>query len=112
MVARRGSERDRGDDTLASIGPSELAMAGDYLFVTNFNANTVGVYDIRQGVYGRQVAEIEGVGENPHALAVSPDGDLLAVGAIVGDTVGVRASPLITIIDTETLEVIAWIANE
>jgi hypothetical protein len=112
MVAPRGSERDRGDDTLASIGPSELVMAGDYLFVTNFNANTVGVYDIRQGVYGRQVAEIEGVGENPHALAVSPDGDLLAVGAIVGDTVGVRASPLITIIDTETLEVIAWIANE
>jgi hypothetical protein len=87
-------------------------MAGDYLFVTNFNANTVGVYDIRQGVYGRQVAEIEGVGENPHSLAVSPDGSQLAVGAIVGDTVGLRASPLITIIDTKTLEVVAWIANE
>jgi len=112
MVAPRGSERDRGDDTLASIGPSELVMAGEYLFVTNFNANTVGVYDIQQGVYGRQIAEIEGVGENPHAMAVSPDGGLLAVGSIVGDTVGVRASPLITIIDTQTLEVVAWIANE
>ena len=74
LPAARGSEKDKGSDTLASVGPSNLVIHEDRLFVANFNANSVSVYDLSLGPYGTWTHEIAGVGENPHAMALSPDG--------------------------------------
>jgi predicted GH43/DUF377 family glycosyl hydrolase len=112
LPAPRGAVKDAGADTLASVGPSNLVLNGDRLFVANFNANSVSVYDLSLGVHGTWTHEIPGVGENPHAMALSPDGSLLAVASIVGALDGQRVQSQIAIIDTETLEIVGWIANE
>jgi len=112
LPAPRGGEKDAGADTLASVGPSNLVVLEDRLFVANFNANSVSVHDLSLGVHGTWTHEIPAVGENPHAMALSPDGSLLAVASIVGTLNGKRAQSQIAIIDTETLEIVGWIANQ
>ncbi len=107
---------DAGSDTLASVGPSQLVEHLDWLFVANFNANTVGVYDQRLGNYGSLMHEIEGLGENPHALSVSPDGSLMAVANYTGDVGDGFAESSISLVDVDPdsptwLQVVARVAN-
>ena len=112
MPAARGAEKDKGSDTLASVGPSNLVLDGDRLFVANFNANSVSVYDLSLGPYGTWTHEIPGIGENPHAMALSPDGSLLAVASFVGRLSGDRVGSQIALIDTTSLEIVGWISND
>ena len=112
LPAARGSEKDKGSDTLASVGPSNLIIDGDRLFVANFNANSISVYDLSLGPHGTWTHEIPGVGENPHAMALSPDGSLLAVASFVGRLTGDRVGSQIAFIDTNTLEIVGWLSND
>ena len=116
LPAARGVEQDAGSDTLASVGPSGLAIRDNRLFVTNFNANSVGVYDLSLGQDGTLVDEIANIGENPHAVALSPDGGLLAVSLYVGETSRGTAESSIVLIDVDPdspsyLDVLARIVN-
>ena len=97
--------------------PARLVRSGDLLYVSHFNDNSVGVYDLRLGVFGAQVDEIVLVGENPHALSVSPDGRTLVVAAYVGEAQGSRRSSTLALVDIDPdspdyLEVQAWIVND
>lgn len=76
LPSPRGRERDAGSETQMSIGPAQMALHPDgrRLFVTNFNANSVSVYDLTLGPYGQEIAEIPLVGENPYAIELTPDG--------------------------------------
>lgn len=112
LPAPRAGEKDVGTDTLASVGPSNLVVRGDRLFVANFNANSVSVYDLSLGVHGALTHEILDIGENPHAMSLSPDGSLLAVASIVGKVNGKRSQSRIALLNTDTLEIVGWIANE
>ena len=112
LPAPRSGEKDVGVDTLASVGPSNLVLNGDRLFVANFNANSVSVYDLSLGLHGALTHEILDIGENPHAMSLSPDGSLLAVASIVGKVNGKRSQSRIALLNTDTLEIVGWIANE
>jgi predicted GH43/DUF377 family glycosyl hydrolase len=112
----RGVEQDVGSDTLASVGPAGLAIRGNRLFVSNFNDNSVGVYDLSLGLDGTLVDEIANLGENPHAVALSPDGLLLAVSLYVGTTIRGTAESEVVLIDVDLdsptyLDVLARIVN-
>jgi len=116
LATPRGVEQDAGADTLASVGPSGLLVRDDRLFVTNFNANSVGVYDLGLGLDGMLVDEVRNLGENPHAVALSPDGSVLAVSLFVGDTKNGTSESSIALIDVDPdsatyLDVLARIVN-
>jgi DNA-binding beta-propeller fold protein YncE/predicted GH43/DUF377 family glycosyl hydrolase len=107
---------DEGIETLATVGPGQVVRNGDYLYVTNFNANSVGVYDLRLGAYGQMVDEIL-LGENPYAMALHPEGHLLAVANYVGEAEGDRVSSTLALLDVDPtsdtfLEVLGWVVNK
>ena len=106
-----------GAPTTASIGPSQAVVQGDYLYVANFSANSVGVYDLRMGAYGALIREVELVGENPHTLSISPDGRFLAVANYVGELDGLHVNSTLTVLDADPssatwLEPLARIVNQ
>ena len=117
LTTPRGIEADAGSSSQASIGPSQLALNGDMLYVANFNANSVSVYDLRLGAYGERIDDVEMLGENPHALSINPDGTLMAIAEYTGDVEDNRASSSIAILDidpeSETyLHVLARMVNQ
>ena len=67
LPAARGLARDAGVDSQSSIRAGQLLMHpdGKRLFVTNFNANSVSVYDLTIGPTAPR-AEIDEVGEAPY----------------------------------------------
>ena len=118
LPASRGAERDQGSATVTSAGPTGLALLpdGDTLLVTNFNDNSLGVYDLRMGAYGQLVGEVSFLGENPHTVRVTPDGRYAVVACYEGDLDEVSVNSTLAVIDVDTtsetwLEVITWIAN-
>jgi hypothetical protein len=117
LATPRGLEADEGSRSQASIGPAQLVLNGDLLYVSNFNANSVSVYDLRLGAYGERIDDVEMLGENPHALALSPDGTLLAVAEYTGEVEDIRASSSLAIIDVDPdsptyLQVLARMVNQ
>jgi predicted GH43/DUF377 family glycosyl hydrolase len=115
----RGLERDEGMDSEESVGPGQLAMHPDgrHLFITNFNDNSVSVYDLALGPAGTLVAERDAIGEEPYAIAISPDGTLAAVGNYAGDVDGAAVSSNIAILDADPesptfLQVKTWLVNK
>ncbi len=117
LATPRGLEADAGAGSQASIGPAQLALNGDLLYVSNFNANSISVYDLRLGAYGERIEDIELLGESPHALSLSPDGSLLAVAEYVGAVSEHRASSSLAIIDVDPdsatfLQVLARAVNQ
>ena len=119
LPAPRGRERDKGADSQMSIGPGQLVLHPDgrRLFVSNFNANSVSVYDLGLGAVGLEIAEITLLGENPYAMALSPDGTQLVVGNYTGETVpnGLAESSLVVVDVDEAsstyLEPLTWVVN-
>jgi hypothetical protein len=107
---------DEGIETLATVGPGQVVRNGNYLYVTNFNANSIGVYDLRLGAHGQMVDEIL-LGENPYAMALHPAGNLLAVANYVGEAEGNRVSSTLALLDVDPtsdtfLEVLGWVVNQ
>ncbi|MFH1467478.1 MAG: beta-propeller fold lactonase family protein [Pseudomonadota bacterium] len=114
----RGYERDQGAATVASAGSGGVVLMpdGQTLLVTNFNDNSLGVYDLRMGAYGQLVGEVTLLGENPYAVAVSPDGKLAVVACYEGDLDGTAVNSTLAVVDVDPLsdtwlEVLTWIAN-
>ncbi len=119
LPASRGAERDQGSATVVSAGPTGLALLpdGDTLLVTNFNDNSLGVYDLRMGAYGQLVGEVGFLGENPHTVRVTPDGRYAVVACYEGDIDDASVNSTLAVIDVDStsdtwLEVITWIANQ
>ena len=120
LPAPRGRERDAGSETQMSIGPAQMALHPDgrRLFVTNFNANSISVYDLSLGPYGQEIAEITLVGENPYAIALAPDGTKAVFANYAGEvyTSGkVEATLGVLDIDPDSptyLDVVTWVVNQ
>jgi len=120
IPAPRGNSRDVGAGNQLSVGVAQMALHPDgrWLFVSNFNANSIGVYDLWLGPYGTFVHEIEQVGENPFALAISPDGRHLVYGNYTGevDRESKATASTIGVIDIDPdsatwLQPLTWIVN-
>jgi DNA-binding beta-propeller fold protein YncE len=119
LPASRGDERDVGVATQMSIGPAQMAIHPDgrHLFVTNFNTNSLLVYDLDLGPAGELVSEVLFLGENPYAIAFAPDGRSAVVANYLGETLGeTGTSATLVVIDTDRdsptwLEPLTWIAN-
>lgn len=119
LPSPRGRERDNGSDSQMSIGPAQLVLHPDgrRLFVSNFNANSVSVYDLEAGAVGLEIAEITLLGENPYAMALTPDGTRLVVGNYTGEVEpsGLSESTLVVIDVDEAsstyLEPLTWVVN-
>ena len=81
-----GGEEDAGVRTRTSMGPGQMLLDSnnERLFVSNFNANTISVFDLTIGS-GLQIAEMDTLGENPYAMALSPDDQYLIVSNYTGD---------------------------
>lgn len=112
-----GLERDEGVDSQASVGPAQIAMHpdGEHLFVTNFNDNSLSVYDLSIGPIGTLVGTADAIGENPYGLALTPDG-LYAVVANYSGEVGVDVSSTLVVIDADPasssfLSALTWVVN-
>lgn len=97
-----GGEDDEGVRTRTSMGPGTMLIdeIHNRLFVSNFNANSVTVFDLSiQG--GTQVAELETLGENPYAMALSPDGNSLIVSNYTGDVLDNVSHSTLSVFDVD-----------
>ncbi len=113
----RSYERDEGVGTQAAVGPAQMAMHpdGQHLFVSNFNHNSVSVFDLTLGPLGTLVAQSEGIGENPYSIAISPDGTRAVVANYSGEVDGFVSSTLV-VLDADPASAtfakpITWIVN-
>ena len=118
LPTARGDERDKGHKTMSSVGPGQMLLHPDgrRMFVSNFNRNSITTYDLGLGHYGLPVRETTNVGENPYALSLVPNQDLLVFGNYVGEVEDDVAHSSLGVIDiNETsptyLEVLSWVVN-
>ena len=99
-----GGEDDAGERTRTSMGPGTMLIdeVHNRLFVSNFNANSISVFDlsVQNGV---QIAEIDTWGENPYAMALTPDAGTLVVSNYTGDVVENVAHGTLSVIDVNPL---------
>ena len=95
-----GGEGDVGERTRTSMGPGTMLIDETHnrLFVSNFNANSVTVFDLSIGS-GVQVAELQSMGENPYAMVLTPDGNHLVVSNYTGDLVDDVSHSTLSIFD-------------
>jgi hypothetical protein len=115
-----GVEQDQGERTRMSIGPGQMVLDEQLnrLFVSNFNANSISVFDLSMGPYGEEIAEIPTNGENPYALVPSPDNNYLVVSNYTGEiTSDSQANTTLSIIDInpsspEYLTLITQVVNQ
>jgi predicted GH43/DUF377 family glycosyl hydrolase len=117
LAAARGDERDKGHNTMSSVGPGQMLLHpdGNRMFVSNFNRNSITTYDLRLGPYGLPVRETPHVGENPYALALAPN-DLLVFSNYVGEVENDVSHSSVGVIDINAtsptyLEVLSWVVN-
>ena len=84
MIAEMGVERDADYNTQQNVGPGQMALHpdGNYLAISNFNANSVTLFDMENK---RPLTKWRNIGENPYALTFSPDGNQLIVSTYTGD---------------------------
>ena len=118
LAAPRGGERDLGVNTVAVTGPAGMAMLpdGDTLLVTNYNDNSLSVYDLRMGAYGQLIGEVPFICENPAAVRVVPDGRYAVVACYEGEVDDEQVNSELAIVDIDLesdswLEVLTWIRN-
>ena len=112
-----GLERDEGVDTQANVGPAQVAMHpdGEHLFVTNFNDNSLSVFDLSIGPIGTLVGTADAIGENPYAIVLSADGRYAIVANYSGE-VGTDVSSTLVVIDANPasaafMDPLTWVVN-
>jgi hypothetical protein len=95
-----GGEDDAGERTRTSMGPGRMVLddVHNRLFVSNFNANSVTVFDLSVAG-GIQVAEIQSLGENPYAMVLTPDATQLVVANYTGDLLNDVSHSTLSIFD-------------
>lgn len=119
LALPRSGERDEGVDTQAYVGPSQMALHpdGDHLFVTNFNDNSVSVFDLGLGAGGTLIGEARDLGENPYAIRIGADGRRAYVGFYSGEVDGGSTSSTLGVLDADPtsatfLQPLTWIVNQ
>ena len=121
IPAPRGVQRDEGVTTMSSVGVGQMLLHPDgrRLFLSNFNANSIGLVDLSLGPWGSFVQEVMDVGENPFALELSPDGDQLVFANYTGEVARESKASASTLgvldIDEDSptwFEVRSWLVNE
>jgi DNA-binding beta-propeller fold protein YncE len=112
------AKRDDGVVSRSAVGPAQLVVHpdGQRLLVSNFNANSITVYDLALGPYGTLTGEVPLLGENPYALELTPDGKLAVFANFTGEVTGSLVESTIGVLDIDPdsptyLSVLTWIAN-
>jgi DNA-binding beta-propeller fold protein YncE/predicted GH43/DUF377 family glycosyl hydrolase len=111
--------KDAGVVTESPVGPADLAMHpdGHHMFVSNFNDNSVSVYDLSIGPIATLVGEVGAIGENPYAIVLSADGTFGAVGNFAGEVTDASTHSTIALFDADPesptfLQVKTWLVNK
>ncbi len=102
----RGVEEDEGNPSVISGGPTNLVLSPseDMAYVAHYNDNSVHVYRLDLGRDPVLIDVIEGMGDEPFDVALSPDGKLLFVANYVGELEGPTQNVVhstITVIDVD-----------
>ncbi len=120
LPAPRGIERDKGPNSQSSVGPAQMVAHPDgrRLLLTNFNANSLTVYDLELGPHGQLVAEVPLLGESPYGITLTPDGNHAVIANFAGEVAesGLAESTLVIVDVDESsptyLEVLTWVVNQ
>ncbi|TNE89528.1 MAG: hypothetical protein EP330_10990 [Deltaproteobacteria bacterium] len=111
-------DEDEGAESLAQITGAGMAISPDgrLMLVTHARGNRVYVYDLTLGPYGEEVRAVDGVGEFPHTVRISPDGRFAVVANYVGEVSDEGAEGTLAIIDLDPssptyLQVVTRMAN-
>jgi hypothetical protein len=114
----RSGERDEGVNTQSYVGPGQLVMHpdGHHLFATNFNDNSVSVYDL-DIAGGTLVAQVEDVGENPYAIRITADGTRAYVANYSGEIDVEAVNSTLVVLDADPtspafLTPLTWVVNQ
>ncbi|MFZ5481204.1 MAG: hypothetical protein ACOZNI_30880 [Myxococcota bacterium] len=114
----RSGERDEGVDTQSYVGPGRLVLHpdGQHLFATNFNDNSVSVYDLALAG-GTLVAQATNVGENPYAIRISTDGTRAYVANYSGEVHDEAVASTLVVLDADPtspsfLAPLTWVVNK
>jgi len=102
----RGVEEDVGNPTIISGGPTNVVLTADetMAYVAHYNDNSVHVYRLDAGRDPVLIDVIEGMGEEPFDLVLSPDGSHLIVANYVGELQGPTQNVVhstITVVDVD-----------
>lgn len=115
----RSGERDEGVDTESYVGPAQMALHpdGEHLFVTNFNDNSVSVFDLSLGAAGTLVAEARDLGENPYAIRLNDAGTRAYVAFYAGEVEGKVTQSTLGVFDADPasadfLQPLTWVVNQ
>jgi DNA-binding beta-propeller fold protein YncE len=118
VLPMRDAAEDAGVDTFASFGGSRMALSADerMLLVPDFRGNGLSVFDLELGAWGQEIAWLPNLGENPHAVEISPDGRYAVVANYLGDVVNEFVSSTLVVVDIDPnsdryLEAVTWLAN-
>ncbi|MEC8276264.1 MAG: hypothetical protein VXZ96_00135 [Myxococcota bacterium] len=120
LPATSGDEQEQGASSRMFIGPGQMLVHPNekMMFVSNFNGNSLSVYDLELGPYGTLIAELPHIGENPYAMAFSPDYKHIVVanytGNVNNDNNLSESTLAILDIDPESptyLQFLTWIMN-
>lgn len=116
-LPRASTTVDNGVQTTVEVGPGRMVQVGELLVVSNFNENSLSVIDPRLGTFGQVIGDVENIGENPFAMALSPDGTTLAVANYVGEILDQHVNPSVVLVDmdpdSETfMQPVATLVNE
>lgn len=118
MLPLPSRSRDEGVDTGEAVGPGQMVLHPDgrHLFVTNFNDNSLAVYDLGAGAPATLVGLTDALGENPYALAISPDGTQVVVANYLGEVVDDAAQGSLVFLDADPdsptfLDPLTWVVN-
>ncbi|MCO4743233.1 MAG: hypothetical protein KC912_00500 [Proteobacteria bacterium] len=115
---RPSQDEDEGSETFSNVTGAGMAMSpdGNTLLVTHARGNRVHVFDLNLGAYGGEIRSIEGVGEYPHVVRISPDGMHAVVANYVGEIEESGVEATLSVIDLDPtsptwLQVVTRITN-
>jgi DNA-binding beta-propeller fold protein YncE/predicted GH43/DUF377 family glycosyl hydrolase len=118
VIPLESASEDAGALTLATFSGSGMALTDDeqLLLVPHFRSNAMSVFDMRLGAWGEEVAWLPNLGENPHLVAISPDGRYAVVANYLGEVEEAFVSSTLAIVDLDPtsdryLEAVTWLAN-